>query len=168
MESYQFEKQPAGQVRYAGFWIRFAAYLLDSIIISIPTGILVVILMVVGFGTMGAFSDPAAFENGDEQAIFAFIGVYLLIMGLSLIITVAYFAGMHSSKWQATVGKKLLKLKVTDLNGNRISFWRALGRLLAMILSGMIFYIGYIMAGFTGKKQALHDLIAGTVVIYED
>ncbi|WP_446728107.1 RDD family protein [Peribacillus sp. TH14] len=54
---------------------------------------------------------------------------------------------------------------MTDLNGGRIGFGRATGRYFATIISGMIFYIGYIMAGFTSKKQALHDMIAGTVVV---
>uniref|UniRef100_UPI00314502C5 RDD family protein n=1 Tax=Peribacillus sp. TH14 TaxID=2798481 RepID=UPI00314502C5 len=66
---------------------------------------------------------------------------------------------------KATVGKILLNIKVTDLNGGRIGFGRATGRYFATIISGMIFYIGYIMAGFTSKKQALHDMIAGTVVV---
>ena len=58
-----------------------------------------------------------------------------------------------------------LGIKVTDLEGNRISFGRALGRNLAKIISVLTFYIGYIMAAFTAKKQALQDMIAGTLVV---
>ena len=72
---------------------------------------------------------------------------------------------MESSSNQATVGKMALGIQVTDLEGNRISFGKALGRNLAKIISALIFYIGFIMAAFTAKKQALHDMIAGTLVV---
>jgi uncharacterized RDD family membrane protein YckC len=72
---------------------------------------------------------------------------------------------MTSSSKQGTLGKMVFRLRVTDLNGARISFARATGRFFAKILSGMILNIGYIMAGFTERKQALHDMIAGTLVV---
>jgi uncharacterized RDD family membrane protein YckC len=59
----------------------------------------------------------------------------------------------------------LLGLKVTDLNGHRISVGRAAGRWFSKIISAMILAIGYIMVGFTEKKQGLHDMIAGTLVV---
>ena len=80
-------------------------------------------------------------------------------------INLLYFSFCESSAWQATLGKKALGLAVTDLQGRRISFAHALGRNLAKIISSMTLLIGYIIAGFTAKKQALHDLIAGTLVI---
>ncbi|MDA2913784.1 RDD family protein [Acidobacteriia bacterium AH_259_A11_L15] len=76
-----------------------------------------------------------------------------------------YFAFMESSSWQATLGKKALSLMVTDSDGNRLSFGRALGRNLAKIVSSLTLLIGYLMAGFTQKKQALHDMIAGCLVV---
>ncbi|WHY87908.1 RDD family protein [Neobacillus novalis] len=170
MEPYSLEKQPAKQVKYGGFWMRFAAYLLDSVIISIPLTILMIVIMVFGLGTMDVFTDPAAVENGDitnQQAISLLLLTLLMVL-IGVVVSTVYYAGMHASKWQATVGKKLLKLKVTDLQGNRISFWRAFGRLLAMSFLSGIFYIGYIMAAFTEKKQSLHDLIAGTVVVEDN
>lgn len=75
-----------------------------------------------------------------------------------------YESWMESSSRQATLGKMIFNMKVTDLNGNRISFARASGRHFAKYLSGLILGIGYIMAGFTDRKQALHDMIAGTLV----
>jgi uncharacterized RDD family membrane protein YckC len=75
-----------------------------------------------------------------------------------------YEAAMESSSKQATLGKMALGLKVTDLEGRRISFARATGRHFSKIISGCILLIGYIMAGFTQRKQALHDMIAGTLV----
>lgn len=75
-----------------------------------------------------------------------------------------YEAFMESSSYQATLGKMIFGMKVTDLNGNRISFERATGRHFAKWLSGMILGIGYIMVAFTERKQGLHDLLAGTLV----
>lgn len=76
-----------------------------------------------------------------------------------------YYALMESSGWQATLGKKVLGLKVTDLAGNRISFARASGRFFGKILSGMLLLVGFMMAGFTERKQALHDILAGCLVL---
>jgi uncharacterized RDD family membrane protein YckC len=96
--------------------------------------------------------------------------VTLMVTGFKLkIITQAiawiYEAWMTSSDRQATVGKMAVGLKVTDLNGQRISFARATGRHFAKILSAMVLFIGYIMAAFTERKQGLHDILAGTLVV---
>ncbi|MBK7410637.1 MAG: RDD family protein [Saprospirales bacterium] len=76
-----------------------------------------------------------------------------------------YFAVQESSWKQATIGKSVMGLKVTDQHGERLTFARATGRHLGKILSSAFLAIGYIMAGFTEKKQALHDMIAGTLVV---
>jgi uncharacterized RDD family membrane protein YckC len=89
----------------------------------------------------------------------------LAIRLLALMLSWIYYASMESSTWQATLGKKILGLKVTDLVGNRISFARASGRFFGKILSGMILGIGFLMAGFTARKQALHDILAGCLVL---
>jgi len=88
-------------------------------------------------------------------------GIWLLVT----IIQVLYFTFMESSKMQATVGKMALGLKVTDLEGNKLDFTKALVRNLCRILSNITMLIGYIIAAFTEKKQALHDMIAGTLVL---
>jgi uncharacterized RDD family membrane protein YckC len=76
-----------------------------------------------------------------------------------------YFAVMESSPLQGTVGKKVLGLYVSDIDGRRLTLGRAIGRTLAKFLSSMTLGIGYIMCGFTRKKQALHDMIAGCLVL---
>ena len=93
------------------------------------------------------------------------LGGLLKITIIRTILHWLYFALMESSTWQGTLGKKALGLEVTDLEGRRISFGRATGRFFAKIISALILWIGFIMAGFTEKKQALHDMIAGTLVI---
>jgi uncharacterized RDD family membrane protein YckC len=72
---------------------------------------------------------------------------------------------MESSSYQGTIGKKILGIKVIDMNGNRISFVKATVRYFSKLLSALIIGIGFLMAGFTNKKQALHDLIAETLVV---
>jgi uncharacterized RDD family membrane protein YckC len=120
---------------YAGFWKRAAALLIDSIIVGIIVGLGNLILAEWLSGLLGV------------------VAGWL------------YWAGMESSASQATIGKQALKIYVTDINGQRISFMRATGRYFAKILSAMILFIGYIMAAFTARKQALHDILANTLVM---
>ena len=129
-------------MEYSGFWRRFVAYVIDNILLSVIFWLLVLVL--------GGIA-------GDGGVI----GAYTL----GAIVWLGYYAAMESSTSQATVGKMALGIQVTDLEGNRISFGRALGRNLAKIISVLIFYIGFIMAAFTAKKQALQDMIAGTLVV---
>jgi len=95
-------------------------------------------------------------------------GLAILGGGVTFILLVygswLYEAFLESSSYQATLGKMIFGMKVTDLNGDRISFERATGRHFAKWLSGVILCIGYIMVGFTERKQGLHDLLAGTLV----
>ena len=154
--------QPA-PVQYAGFWRRFVAYLIDSIIVSIVSWIVFIPILAalgIGIGLSGMEEQEAA------GFILAPLIGYILFLGLVLAVAEwLYFALMESSNRMATLGKMAIGIKVTDLSGNRISFGRATGRYFGKILSGMIFMIGYIMAGFTEKKQALHDMIASCLVV---
>jgi uncharacterized RDD family membrane protein YckC len=90
---------------------------------------------------------------------------YTLPLVLSLLVSWLYFAGFECSSAQATPGKMALGLVVTNLNRERISFGRAAARYFCKFLSELILYIGYLMIGFTAKKQGLHDMIAGTLVL---
>lgn len=136
---------------YAGFWIRVLAYIIDTIILTLVGG---VIGAMFGFSVLGLGSDLS-----DPT------GVNLLMNIFSIIIGVAYFAGMESSNWQATLGKKALGLVVTDVSGNRISLLRGVGRYFAKFISAIIMLIGFIMVAFTERKQGLHDILAGTLVL---
>ena len=95
-------------------------------------------------------------------------GPNLNVQLLSMVVGWLYFALMESSNKQATVGKIALNIRVTDLNGNRISFGRATARYFGKYLSAMIAMIGFIMAAFTKRKQALHDILAETLVLKND
>lgn len=150
------DDQPRGDGRYAGFWLRAVAVLIDGLI----TGVAVfVVSFLVGF----AIGFSSATSGGDPVTAQVVSG--LLGQGIAVIGTRLYFALMESSSMQATLGKKAMGLIVVDVDGRRISFGRATGRYFAKILSFAILLIGYFMAGWTKRKQALHDMMASTLVI---
>ena len=150
-----FQAKP---VVYAGFWRRFVAMMIDSFVFA-PL-ILIVILM---SGLFGIAMQPTADLEGLTGAIFS-IGVVVL-MCLLFVGNWLYHTTMESSRHQATLGKKALGIIVTDMSGNRISFARANGRFFGKWISGMIMNVGYLMAAFTEKKQALHDILASCLVV---
>ncbi len=151
-------------VTYAGFWKRFVAFLIDSIILSLLEFIIILPgLAVLGIGIVGGVLSEEP-ESG-VPLILAAIGAYLMAILLAAIAAWLYYALMESSAKGATLGKMVLGIRVTDLNGNRVSFGRATGRYFAKIISSLVLMIGYIIAGFTDRKQALHDIIAGCLVI---
>jgi uncharacterized RDD family membrane protein YckC len=153
--SYQAAVAPVVGAGYGGFWIRVVAAIIDAILLRVvvaPVGMI--------FGGLGL--------AGGMMGGIPHMGLGLLGGGVTIVLLVfgswLYEAFMESSSYQATLGKMILGMKVTDLNGNRISFGRATGRHFAKWLSAMILFIGYIMVGFTERKQGLHDLLAGTLV----
>ena len=155
------------QFRYAGFWKRFVAYMIDSIMISVASGILLIpFLAVVGLGVFSLHDSNLSYDSDTAISfIVAMIAGYLVLVAGIAIAGWLYFALMESSSPQGTLGKMALGIKVTDMAGNRISFGRATGRYFAKFISSLTLCIGYIMAGFTQQKQALHDIIAGCLVI---
>jgi uncharacterized RDD family membrane protein YckC len=136
---------PAVNAAYGGFWIRFVAIIIDGLIV-------------------GAVISPALFATRTGPLDFS---LHPGFRPLSTVVSWLYEALLLSSPWQATVGKKLLGLRVTDEAGQRISFGRATGRHFAKYLSLITCFIGFIMAAFTHRKRALHDMIAGTLVMKE-
>jgi uncharacterized RDD family membrane protein YckC len=153
-------------VIYAGFWLRFVAYIIDGFISSLVFLILLVPLFILT-GAGAALGRITSGEDiSDNAAVFLGIGFIAGFVGIIFAVSWLYHAVAESSSWQATPGKKLLNLKVTDMEGQAISFGRASGRFFAKIITGLIpLGIGYILAGFTEKKQALHDMIAGCLVL---
>ncbi len=148
---------PSSQVLYAGFWLRLVAIIIDVAVLGIALGIPMAII----FGAMGL----SMMGRSPDEMMGAGFGALALFELISVVGQWLYFASMESSSWQGTLGKKALGLMVTDMYGQRISFGRATGRYFGKIISGLTLLIGYIMAGFTEKKQALHDMMAGCLVI---
>jgi uncharacterized RDD family membrane protein YckC len=152
---------------HAGFWKRVGAYILDAIILYIPQ-----LLIQKAFGVDAAketLQQAALNAGGDMQLVLAaqhqFYAAIWPAMLLGFVLGWLYFALCESSAWQATLGKLALGIRVTDLQGHRISFPRALGRYPAKMLSGIILGIGFLMVAWTQRKQGLHDMIVGTLVL---
>lgn len=139
-----------GNVVYAGFWKRYASYFLDSVVVSvvnIPISLI--------FNGIGAVS-------GNESVALV---MSLLAMVAGLALGVAYYAGFHASAGGATLGKMAVGIKVVRGNGERLTLGRGIGRYFGFLLSSLTLMIGFIMAAFTERKQALHDMICDTVVV---
>jgi uncharacterized RDD family membrane protein YckC len=141
--------EPARRVVYAGFWRRFAAAFVVSILVTILTSL-------VGF-VIGLFFGLLGPRSADTASVLAGL--------VGLAIGVLYYPVLESSSAQATWGKRALNIVVTDARGERVSFGRALGRNFAKLLSALPLCFGYLMAAFTARKQALHDLVASTLVV---
>ncbi|WP_223700927.1 RDD family protein [Sutcliffiella deserti] len=122
--------------RYAGFWMRVLALIIDGVII-------------------GAISYLLGALSGVEDYVFS------SILGL------LYYIIMPVTNLQATLGKSVLGLKIIDLEGEKISVGQSIGRYFSQILSAIILLIGYMMVGWTKRKQGLHDKLASTYVIYK-
>lgn len=129
---------------YGGFWERFAAAIIDGIILYIPVALL-------------QYSMGGAAQEISTKMLWQNV--------IALAIQWLYFATMESGDNQATFGKKALGLKVTDLQGERITFAKATGRYFGKFISAIIFFIGYLMMLWSPKKQTLHDVMAGTLII---
>jgi uncharacterized RDD family membrane protein YckC len=141
--------QPRASARshYAGFWRRFFAFLLDLFAISCVEGILIQL------GVITQLPDQPSLQQS------------LTFLAYALPAYWAYYALMESSPWQATLGKRALDLAVTDLEEKRISILRASGRFFGKLVSFSILGIGFLTIAFTTRRQALHDLLAGCLVI---
>lgn len=134
----------------AGFWKRAIAIMIDTFVLVF---VMFAVMFLLGFVVGGALSDP------DQLTRISDFG-----MLINVVVVWLYFALQESGEQQATFGKKLMGIYVTDKEGNRLSFPRATIRYFAKYLSSILM-IGFIMAAFTKEKQGLHDLIADTLVV---
>jgi uncharacterized RDD family membrane protein YckC len=132
---------------YAGFWKRFFAFVIDWLLLA---GVFFLIDLLTG----GLLFEPVEEEPWS-----------IISRMLGIAIPWGYYALLESSEHQGTLGKLALHIKVTNMEGERVSFLRASARHFAKILSSMLLLLGYLMIPFTSKKQGLHDLIASCVVV---
>ncbi len=137
---------------YAGFWRRLAAYLIDGLVLG-------VIAAAIGFGVGFVWFTLAGQDELSKNIFSAILNLAMFI------ISWFYFAGQESSDSQATLGKRVAGIFVTDMQGEGLGFGRASARYFSKMLSSILM-IGYLIVLFTTKQQALHDLIAGTLVIH--
>jgi len=152
---------------YAGFWIRFLAVVIDCLVLQ---GALCVAWT--ALARFVALADYLSFlltpagsgvDYGDIASMAGILALYALVLLLGGWL---YYGLLESSRWQATLGKRAVGIFVTGVHGERISFARASGRYFASLISYATALIGFLMGAFTQRRQTLHDLIAGTVVVY--
>lgn len=140
---------------HAGFLWRVLAALIDFVLVI---GVSLVASLATYIGLVIAF----LVFHLDKTALDANASLIGYVVGI--IVLIIYYAGMESSSWQATPGKRLIGLTVSDMNGKRISFVRALIRLFLKVISGSLFGLAYLVCLFTEHKQTLHDVVIGTLV----
>ncbi len=147
-----------GGVRYAGFWIRVGAYIIDYIIINV---IVVVISGVVGLliGLIAGLS-----HQSDQSALPALAGGIGAVIGIAIVIV--YYVKFNSGPWQATPGKRLVGIHIITESGEPVSGWLAFGRYFAYMLSGLPLFLGFMWVGWNPEKKGFHDMVCGTRVIY--
>jgi len=152
---------------YAGFWKRLAAYIVDALVLWIPNTILSTMLGATKAAETYMQAKTAA--GDDPQLVLQAMDAYVHALWPALIaqtlVTWLYFALCESSVWQGTPGKLALGIRVTDMDGQRLSFMRATGRYFAKIISYVTLGVGFLMVAWTQRKQGLHDLIAQTLVL---
>lgn len=144
---------------YASFGLRAAAYLIDSVIMgTASTAIWFIFVFIVLFvaGFLG--------EEGALLGVFLYFGMYITTAAVSI----TYLIIMNASKWQGTVGKIAVGIKVVDMDGNRLTLAKSGIRYLGYVVSGLTMGVGFIIAAFTDKNQALHDMLAKTLVVKKD
>lgn len=140
--------------RFAGFWRRFAAGFIDGILLIAATSIASAVIGVDGSVRFQWFINANSFSLNASPG-------FLMATAIGWL----YFSLLESSSRQATLGKRALGVVVTRVDGQKVSFGRATARYFAKDLSFVLFLVGYLMQPFTAKRQALHDLIAGTLVV---
>jgi len=138
---------------YAGFWLRLAAALIDALTMFIPFCFVSVVVVFI--------CRLVSAKKGYDPAVPIIVALPLVF----IVFTLFYFAVLESSPWQATLGKMALGLRVSDIEGQRLTLRRATGRTLAKYPSALTLGVGYIMCAFTKKKQALHDMMASCLVL---
>lgn len=151
---------------YAGFWLRLVAAILDNIVLIVPS----VPLFILMFASL--VPEIAAARGNPMLLMASMLPRIIFLVVVIVCMKWLYWALMESSGWQGTIGKKALGLYVTDMEGNRVSFGKASGRFwggrgLSNVpgVGGLYYLIDCICAGVTERKQAVHDMIAGCLVM---
>lgn len=161
-----WDARPAGAMigRPAGFWIRAVALLIDALILSVIFGVLGGIL-----AALTPFNiEIEDFERISDAEAMAAGGFGIVLVLLMVVVAWLYEAILTSSASGATWGKQAMGLRILRADGARLSFGRATARYFSksIVTPLLPLFIGYLLAAFTQRKQALHDFIAGTVVVW--
>ncbi len=157
-----FPQPGTTETKYAGFWWRVLAALVDGLVIIAVTFVFYIIVIAVFM----VIHKTAGTDDQVTSPVQDFIHTYQpLFFVINIVFNWLYYAFQESSNGRATLGKKACGLVVTEMEGRRISFLRATGRFFAKYVSALPLGVGYMMVGWTKRKQGLHDMIASTLVI---
>lgn len=166
-----FSGSSLSHISYAGFWLRLGAALIDLLILALPLAVFVSFLSVAMSTSQSFLSLKPGMSRSELLSKFGpnFLTITLVFF---LLLSWLYFAILESSLWNATAGKRMLNIYVTDLRGSRISFARAsvrffTGRLLLHVPGVALYYclVEFACIGLTPRKQAVHDMIASSLVL---
>jgi len=155
-----------GEIVYAGFWKRVAANVIDGLLVNAVSFVLMMILSpIFGISALAMFGLPEGGFAHPDAAMGGLTAFQAILQLVLMVLTASYFAWFHSSRNMATLGKMVVGIKVVRPDGTPITLARGIGRYFALMLSSFTMGVGYIMAAFTGRKQALHDMICDTLVV---
>ena len=142
------------QLIYAGFWVRFIASLLDVLLLAVC-----LILIAFAFAGLIALTGRDSIVQNPATKTFLYWAI--------IIASVLYHVLMESGPGGATLGKRWMNIRIVDTEGKRLTVVRALSRLLARLLTFLTLYIGFLLQPFTRRKQGMHDMLAGTLVVQD-
>ncbi|MBK8475616.1 MAG: RDD family protein [Opitutaceae bacterium] len=150
-----------GPYGYGGFWIRFAARFIDGLLITVVGQITNGLLGLLFYSRFVWVAQPAQLDPKNMALFFAFTAATMLV-GVGIGLSYEWY---FLAKYQATLGKMALGLKVVRADGTRLSNGRIVGRHFSTMISQITLFIGYMMAGWDDEKRALHDRICDTRVV---
>jgi uncharacterized RDD family membrane protein YckC len=153
-------------VDYAGFWLRVVAFIIDAFVLAAVYLLFIIpVYSLVVTDRFNGLKEVNPEAKVDYFAISTFMSMVSFPQVILFVVMIIYYSIMEASRYQASLGKIALELKVTDVRGAPLTFSKAMIRNVAKIVSSFLLMTGYIVIAFTKKKQALHDFIAGTLVI---
>jgi len=154
------------EIVYAGFWKRAAANIIDGLLVNAVSFFLMMMIgPIFGLSALTMLGIPEGGWANPNMATVGFTAAEAILQLVLMALTAAYFAWFHSSRNMATLGKMAVGIKVVRADGSPITLARGIGRYFALMLSSFTLGIGLLMAAFTGRKQALHDMICDTLVV---
>jgi uncharacterized RDD family membrane protein YckC len=145
---------------YASFGRRTGAWAIDTVLLLVGLFVFYVVGII--------FIEVGLLSSGQDLTVDNALVAEAVLLLLMLVLAWLYYAGLESSAWQGTVGKRIVRIVVTDQYGRRIHFGRATGRFFGKIVSALALFVGYLMVIFTERRQGLHDLMAGTLVVRQE
>lgn len=153
--------QPRADQPNAGFWVRLSALTVDGLLLWVIQFVFIYLPLMAYMYNTGVFTAP-----DPQMAAMAMAPIVMMVNAAVIVLYVGYFVGLTAGKHQGTYGKRSMGIYVRKRDGGRVWIGHSLVRFIGYIISWIPLGLGYLMAAFGKRKLALHDLIAGTEVVY--